>query len=148
MFFLQDLPSLEMIDRYASQHAAGKAKEIERTLHTLRAASRLIRVLDAYFARHDFSQLRFLILMVIDRDTGRDRFTFSEIAAKTDVSKPVMSRTISNLVESGLLIEEAGKADGRVRHYSISPPGEEKLASLLPGYFALLTSTAEQEGIV
>lgn len=148
MFFLQDLPSLEMIDRYASQHAAGKAREIERTLHTLRAASRLIRVLDAYFARHDFSQLRFLILMVIDRDPERDSFTFSEIAAKTDVSKPVMSRTIRSLVESGLLVEEADEDDGRVRHYSLSPLGKEKLASLLPDYFALLTSVAEKEDIV
>ncbi len=147
MFFLQDLPSLEMIDRYASQHAAGKAREIERTLQTLRAASRLIRVLDTYFAQHDFSQLRFLILMVIDRDPGRDRFTFSEIAAKTDVSKPVMSRTIRNLVESGLLVEEADEEDGRVRHYSISPLGQEKLASLLPDYFKLLTTVAEKEDI-
>ncbi|WP_424338779.1 MarR family winged helix-turn-helix transcriptional regulator [Henriciella sp.] len=136
-----------MIDRYANQHAAGKAKQIERTLHTLRAASRLIRLLDAFFARHDFSQLRFLILMVIDRDTARDRFTFSEIAAKTDVSKPVLSRTMRSLVESGVLVEEADPDDGRVRHYSISPLGEEKLASLLPDYFSLLTSTAEKEGI-
>ncbi|MEM5518652.1 MarR family transcriptional regulator [Henriciella sp. AS95] len=147
MFFLKDLPSLDMIERYADQHAAGKAREIERTLHTLRAASRLIRLLDAYFARHDFSQLRFLILMVIDRDTQRDRFTFSEIAAKTDVSKPVMSRTMRSLVESGLLVEETDPDDGRVRHYSISPLGQDKLASLLPEYFALLTSTAETEGI-
>lgn len=147
MFFLKDLPTRNMIERYAGRHAAGRGGDIDRTLTLMRDASRLIRRLDSFFAANDFSQLKFMILMVIDREPERSALTFSEIAFRIDVSRPVLSRTVSALIDAGLLSEKADKADGRVRHLSISPQGMTKLESLWPDYFELLTNSPEAEAL-
>ncbi|WP_084420193.1 MarR family winged helix-turn-helix transcriptional regulator [Henriciella litoralis] len=147
MFFLKDLPTRDMIERYAATHAAGRAGDIQRTLNLMGAVSRLIRTLDAFFAAHDFSQLKFMILMVIDRELETDSLTFSQIASKIDVSRPVLSRTVASLLDAGFLLEQADKQDGRVRHLSISPDGRSKLETLWPEYFTLLTDRAAKEGL-
>ena len=133
MFFLKDLPTRDMIERYAATHAAGRAGDIQRTLNLMGAVSRLIRTLDAFFAAHDFSQLKFMILMVIDRELETDSLTFTQIASKMD---------------AGFLSQRADKQDGRVHHLSISPDGRSKLETLWPEYFTLLTDRAAEEGLV
>ena len=141
MFFLKALPTDTMIARFADQYAPGKTGEIGETLKLLRDASRLIRQLDAFFARHDLSQLKFLILMVIDREPAREALRFSDIAARIDVSRPVLSRTVNAMLESGLLGETPDDKDARVRHLAIAPAGQTVFNSLLPEYFAILTHT-------
>lgn len=138
MFLLRDLPTRSMIERYAAAHAPGKAATIEQTLAALRQASRLIRRLDTFFAAHDISLLRFLILMVIDREPNRDWLTFSEIADRIDVSRPVLSRTIKSLRAAELLTETADTKDARITRLSISADGQARFDSLLPDYFAIL----------
>ena len=141
MFFLKSLPTDAMIGRFATQYAPGRAAQIGSTLQLLRDASQLIRQLDSFFARHDLSQLKFLILMVIDREPGRKALRFSDIAARIDVSRPVLSRTVNAMLDAGLLHEAPDEKDARVRHLSITPAGQSAFDALLPEYFVILTST-------
>lgn len=142
MFFLAELPTRDMIEGYAERHAPGQGQVIEDTLVLLRRASALIRQLDAYFAGHGFSQLRFLTLIVIDREPARDWLSFAEVATRLDVSRPVVSRTVRALVEEGLLQERLDENDKRARRLSLTRKASATLEALLPGYFQIIASHA------
>lgn len=138
MFFLKDLPSQQMVGTYAEAYGADPA-HISSALLMMRRASLLIRSLDAYFAAHGLSQLRFLVLIVIDREPDRDWLTPNEIAQRIDVSKPVMTRTLQSLQQDGLISISASPSDGRSKEAALTPEGRQRLQDTLPGYFKLLS---------
>ena len=138
MFFLAELPTRQMIDSYANRFAPGHGEVIGEMLVLLRQASTLIRQLDAYFAAHDLSQLKFLILIVIDREPDRDWLSLSEIAGRLDVSRPVVSRTVRALVEGELLSERPEPTDKRSSQLHITLKARARLEAVLPGYFEII----------
>lgn len=139
MFFLKELPTREMIENYRHQFEEINVDNVERTLITLRNSSLLLRELEDYFAQHGLSQLKFLILIVIDRELERISLTSAEIAERIDVSKPVLSRTINKLLDDKLLVAQADDSDGRVKHLSLSKQGKNTLQTLLPDYYLLIS---------
>ncbi|MEO9508065.1 MAG: MarR family transcriptional regulator, partial [Nonlabens ulvanivorans] len=86
----------------------------------------------------NLSQLRFLILMAIDRETDRAWLYASELASRLDVSKPVLSRAIKKLTEDTLLCATKDKEDGRAVTLALTEKSEALLKSILPGYFDIL----------
>ncbi len=139
MFFLKELPTRQMIDGYAGQYGAN-AETIATALDMMRRASLLVRRIDAYFAAQGFSQLRFLVLIVIDREPKRTSLRASEIADRLDVSRPVITRTLQNLLKDGLIAERGTDADKRAKRISLTPSGSDRLGALLPGYFRIIDS--------
>lgn len=137
MFFLKDLPTRRMIESY-SGHYDTDPETIRDGLTLLRRASLLIRRLDAYFAQHGFSQLRFLFLIVIDRETDRDSLTVGEITERLDVSGPVVARTLRMLLDDGLVTKMTDEDDSRIRHIALTPEGRDRLTAILPGYFRII----------
>jgi len=142
MFFLKELPTQHMVAGYLGDSDAARADDVLTVLHRLRAASLLIRRLDDYFQSHDLSQLRFLILVVIDREPEHKALTPSEIARRLDVSKPVLSRTLERLTRDAMIAFEPGRADTRKKEYRLLPAGQDKLSSVMQGYLEIIT-TAE-----
>ncbi|MCQ8186133.1 MarR family winged helix-turn-helix transcriptional regulator [Parvularcula maris] len=145
MFFLKELPTRLMIEGYAAKHASLDADAVEDALGLMRRASLMVRRLEAYFAEHGLSQLRFLVLIVIDREPHRDGLSVGEITDRLDVSKPVMTRTVAHLVESGLIAVEADPNDARGKVVRLTPAGRAKLAEVLPEYFVLLSALGRRE---
>lgn len=144
MFFLKDLPTRRMIESYSGYYDTGP-ETIRDGLALLRRASLLIRRLDAYFARHGFSQLRFLFLIVIDREEDRDSLTVGEITERLDVSGPVVARTLRTLLDDGLVTKVTDENDSRIRHIALTPEGRERLTTILPGYFRIIANEMEGE---
>ena len=140
MFFLKELPSRQMIQGYAGRIEGVDPAAVETALRLMRDVSRLIRKLEAYFSQHDLSQLRFLAMMVIDREPERDYLTSGEISERLDVSKPVTTRTLRTLESAALIDITQDRADARSRHVRLTGAGHAKLAQILPGYFAILTT--------
>ena len=140
MFFLKELPTEAMLDNYAKELSDTHKTNIMQALDTMRQASLLVRSIDQYFASNELSQLRFLILIVIDRELERDYLSPNEIATRLDVSKPVLTRTIKKLIDDGLLISEEDKFDKRAKQISLTDAGKARLYAVLPGYFEKLTS--------
>ncbi len=138
MFFLRELPSRQMVDGYADRYGEVDADKVLAALHIMRSASLLIRELEAYFARHDLSQLRFLTLIVIDREPDRDCLAASEIADRLDVSRPVVTRTLQGLEKAGLIAISHDAKDARARNVALTAAGRKKLGEVLPEYFAIL----------
>lgn len=142
MFFLKELPRRRMIEGYAEQLAVDPVT-IENALVMMRRASLMIRRLDAYFDRQGLSQLRFLFMIVIDREEDRDSLTVGEITERLDVSGPVVARTLRTLLEDGLISKTSDKTDSRIRHVGLTPLGKERLTSVMPGYFQIIADEME-----
>ena len=145
MFFLKELPSRQMVEQYSETHQQLDVDACLGALYDMRRASTMVRRLEAYFAEHDFSQLRFLILMVINREPGRDSIKISEIVDRLDVSKPVMTRTIARLESDALIAIQDHPGDGRAKSVSLTDAGHAKLSSILPDYFELLSELGRGE---
>lgn len=127
-----------MVDGYADQFADVDVDRVLDALRLMRRASLLIRELEAYFARHDLSQLRFLMMILIDREPERNRLAASEIAERLDVSRPVVTRTLQGLERAGLIAISENSEDARSRNVTLTLSGKAKLDEVLPGYFAIL----------
>ncbi|MCW8128037.1 MarR family transcriptional regulator [Microbulbifer halophilus] len=138
MFFLKELPSREMMERYGSRYPEMNVNAVSDALVMMRRASLLIRELEAYFARFDLSLLRFLILIIIDREPGKEALTMGEIKERVDVSKPVMTRTIKTLDSDGLVAVSHRGADRRSKLVLLTESGRRTLDKVLPGYFELI----------
>lgn len=127
-----------MVDGYADRFDGVDVDKVLDAIQMMRRASLLIRELEAYFAQHDLSQLRFLTMILIDREPERDCLSASEIAERLDVSRPVVTRTLQNLEKAGLIEITANAIDARSRNVALTPSGESKLREVLTGYFAIL----------
>lgn len=140
MFFLKTLPTRAMIARYDAQLDGVDidVATVEQALTLLRRASRLVRQLDQFFAVHGFSQLRFLILIVIDREPDADGLSPSEIADRLDVSRPVLTRTLGLLEREGLATRRPAVGDNRGKLVRLTDEGRARLHTLMPEYITLL----------
>ncbi|CAB3754394.1 MarR family transcriptional regulator [Burkholderia sp. MSh2] len=138
MFFLKELPSRETLETYHERFPSMNVDNVQAALHMLRRASSLMRELDTYFAENGLSTLRYLILVVLDRENHPDGLKVSELADRVDVSRPVMTRTIQGLVEDGMLTCEASDEDSRAKLVSLTRAGRNRLNRVLPGYYQLI----------
>ncbi|MBB6523795.1 MarR family winged helix-turn-helix transcriptional regulator [Pseudoteredinibacter isoporae] len=138
MFFLKELPSKQMIQGYADRYPIKNVDSVEAALLMMRQASLLIRELEAYFSSHNSSQLRFLILLVIDREPERRSLLVSEISERIDVSRPVMTRTLQSLEGDNFIAIKADKHDGRAKQVFLTEKGRKFLKKILPGYYELI----------
>lgn len=134
MFFLKELPTRDILEQYHRRFPEMKVDMVENALLLMRQASILLRQLDEYFSKHDFSQLRFLIIAILDRER-EIQHTASDILKKLDVSKPVMTRTLKNLEASGMITVSGHEKDKRAKLIALTEKGREKLNSILPGYY-------------
>jgi DNA-binding MarR family transcriptional regulator len=135
MFFLKQLPSKEMLAKYASDLSHQEQDSVLEALAIMRKASLLVRNIENYFSANNLSQLRFLILVVIDREPDRTSLYAHEIAARLDVSRPVMTRTIQKLITDGLLTSSNDEIDKRAKKIALTEQGQACLSQVLPGYF-------------
>lgn len=145
MFFLKELPTRQMVSGYAEQYSLNSVDAIEEALVMMRQASLLIRELETYFTAQGTSQLRFLVLIVIDREPDRQSLLASEIAQRIDVSKPVLTRALQSLVNDGMIKINADASDGRAKQITLSATGKRFLAGILPGYFDLICQFQQKE---
>jgi DNA-binding MarR family transcriptional regulator len=123
-----------------------KARKLENALSLMRQASLLIRLLEAHFVEQDLSQLRLLILIVIDREPGRHTLTIGEITDRLDVAVPVATRMLKSLGDAGLGTITLDRQDLRTRHVRLTLEGQDKLASVLPGYFLMIGDAMDKPG--
>ena len=135
MFFLKELPSLEMVRSYVDQTDEVDPNSVTDALLMMRQASVLVRRLETYFSTYQLSQLRFLVLMVIDREIERHSLSAVDIIERLDVSKPVMTRALQRLIKDDLVVSSLDKDDGRAKQISLTQDGRDLLAEMLPGYF-------------
>lgn len=134
-----------MIDGYVSAAGVGDMDTVAKALSMLREASQMGRLLDAYFSSHNISQLKFHILIVIDREPKADSLRQREINQRLDVSKPVLHRTMASLLDEGLLVRSDDIEDSRAHCLAMTDTGETLLAAILPGCFETISDFMAKE---
>jgi len=139
MFFLKELPTKEMIERHIGIIPNEDIDSVGTALLMMKQASLLIRLLESYFKKYGLTQLRFLILMVIDRETNRHSLFAHEIAERLDISRPVLTRAVQALIVEGLLNEKINEQDKRSKQLSLTTASKKLLTKILPGYFSKLS---------
>ncbi len=140
MFFLKELPSRQTLEAYSRRHQGLDPELLSEALHMLRQASELLRRLDRYFAQHGLSQLKFIILIVLDRESAADGLTGAQLRDRIDVSKPVITRTLQALADEALVAVRAHETDARAKRVTPTTAGTELVHRVLPGYYDLVQS--------
>lgn len=138
MFFLKYLPTQSLILNYSEHFPQGAEPQISGKLEMLREASILLRNLEEYFRRADFSLTRFLICVVLDRAEASGGLQFSEVVDRIDVSPPVISRSLKALIDDGLVSVNTDADNKRIKRHHLTDDGQARLLSLMPGYYEIL----------
>lgn len=138
MFFLKELPDRTTLERYRDRFPMMNVDNVDAALRMLRRASLLMRELDGYFARNGLSTLRYLILIVLDRESDGNSLKISALAERLDVSRPVMTRAIRALSAAALIRVDADAGDSRIKRIHLTETGRQTLADILPDYYRLI----------
>ncbi|WP_259394848.1 helix-turn-helix domain-containing protein [Shewanella sp. SR44-3] len=107
-----------MLANYATDLSHQEQDSVLEALAIMRKVSLLVTNIENYFSANNLSQLRFLILVVIDREPDRTSLYAHEIAVHLDVLRPVMTRTIQKLITDGLLTPSNNEIDKRAKKNS------------------------------
>ncbi|MFW5697630.1 MAG: MarR family winged helix-turn-helix transcriptional regulator [Fimbriimonadaceae bacterium] len=136
MFVLKELPSEEMMAAYAGRFETMDLGATRDALQMLRSATVLLKKLENLFRKHELSQTRFLILIILEREGGE--LSGSEVLKRLDVSRPVMTKTLQGLARSGYVEITGHPEDKRALQVKLVKAGGEKLAEVLPDYFRII----------
>ncbi len=115
MFFLKELPSEKIMQRYARRFPEMNIDKTREALHMMRNASLLMRDLENYFRKYHFSMTRFLILIVLDREPELETFTISDLVSRLDISKPVITTTAKRLEQDKMIQFDKNESDARYK---------------------------------
>ena len=138
MFFLRDLPTRDMVAATTRALPGLDPDAILARLEELRRASLRLRRIEAFLAGHGLSQTQFLVIMVIVREPDRTELTPGEIAARLDVSRPVLSKALATMERGGLIARGVDKDDARRAGIAPTETGRARFDALLPAYFEAL----------
>ncbi len=137
MFFLEELPSTQVLKGFANRFPEMEINSTTACLKLLWFASHLTRELELHFAQHGLSQARFLVLIILER-TESKRLMPVEIARQLGISKKNTARVLSFMEEDGLATRTSHESDGRASIVGITSKGSKTLAQAMPGYYRVL----------
>ena len=135
MLLLRDLPRYEMLQEKAQRYPELDANAVEATLVLLRVASDVFEGMGAHLARHDISQGRFMVLVLLDRHSHAEGLLPSEIAEHLGVTRATVTGLLDGLEKCELISREMHPEDRRAFCIELTPKGREFLAEMLPGHY-------------
>ncbi len=137
MFFLEQLPTTEILKGFAKRFPEMEIDSTTACLKVLWFASHLIRDLEIHFAGHGLSQARFLVLIILER-TAEKQLMPAEMARQLGISKKNTARVLSFMEQDKLVSRASHESDGRASIVTITPKGQRLLAKAMPGYYRIL----------
>jgi len=145
MFLLKELPDKKTLKKLSKENTDIDPNSAMFILQLLKTASDSMIKIDKFFAAHSLSQGRFLALMVLDQSGAGGLFPF-EIADGMGVSRATASGLLKGLESSGHVSSIPSETDGRMKRIQITDNGKQIMETLLPEYYALLsTFTGKQD---
>jgi DNA-binding MarR family transcriptional regulator len=137
MLQLRDLPSQEVLQRFAERYPAADVTAIASFLMLLRVATDLSVALDACLSKHDLLQGRWwvLILLMRERDLTSQP---SVLAEKLGVTRATMTGLLDGLEQGGLVQRVSALQDRRSVQIKLTAAGQAKLDAVMPDYYSRL----------
>lgn len=137
MLQLRDLPTPEVLKKFAERYPDADVTAIASFLNLLRVATELSLALDACLSKHDLLQGRWWVLILLMREENLSS-TPSLLAEKTGVTRATMTGLIDSLEQSGLVVRVFDKADRRSVIIQLTEAGQAKLDVVMPDYYRRL----------
>ncbi len=137
MLQLRDLPTTEVLEKFAERYPDADVTAISSFLHLLRVATDLSIALDTCLAKHGLLQGRWWVLILLMREASQTS-TPSILADKAGVTRATMTGLIDGLEQSGLVERVFAKDDRRSVIISLTAAGQAKLDVVMPDYYRRL----------
>ena len=137
MLQLRDLPTPEVLKKFAERYPDADVTAIASFLNLLRVATELSLALDACLSKHDLLQGRWWVLILLMREENLSS-TPSLLAEKTGVTRATMTGLIDSLEQGGLVVRIFDKADRRSVIVKLTETGQAKLDVVMPDYYRRL----------
>ena len=137
MLQLRDLPTTEVLGKFAERYPDADITAVSGFLHLLRVATDLSVALDACLSKHQLLQGRWWVLILLMREESKTS-TPSILAEKAGVSRATMTGLIDGLEQSNLVTRIYTKDDRRSVQIKLTEDGQSKLDVVMPDYYRRL----------
>lgn len=143
MLQLRDLPSHQVLSKFAERYPDADITAVSSFLHLLRVATDLSVALDNCLSRHGLLQGRWWVLILLMREESKTA-TPSMLAEKAGVTRATMTGLIDGLEQSGLIERMYDKQDRRSIQIRLTDAGQAKLDVVMPDYYRRLRRCMQQ----
>lgn len=137
MLQLRDLPSTEILHKFAQRYPQADISAIATFLHLLRVATDFSVALDACLSRHGLLQGRWWVLILLMREDSQAALP-SVLAEKAGVTRASMTSLIDGLEREGLVQRIFDPEDRRRATVRLTSAGIAKLDAVMPDYYSRL----------
>lgn len=137
MLQLRDLPTPEILSKFADRYPEADLTAISSFLYLLRVATDLSLVLDTCLSKHDLLQGRWWVLILLMR-AELVTSSPSVLAEKLGVSRATMTGLLDGLEQSRLVTRVIAKEDRRSVKIQLTAAGQAKLDVVMPDYYRRL----------
>lgn len=134
MLQLRDLPTTDVLGKFAERYPDADITAVSGFLHLLRVATDLSIALDACLSKHQLLQGRWWILILLMREDSRTA-TPSALAEKAGVSRATMTGLVDGLEQGNLVERIYTKDDRRSVQIKLTEAGQAKLDKVMPDYY-------------
>ncbi len=142
MLQLRDLPTPEVLGKFAERYPDADVTAISSFLYLLRVATDLSLALDTCLSKHDLLQGRWWVLILLMREESTIS-TPSILADKLGVTRATMTGLLDGLEQNGLVTRVFAKEDRRSVKIQLTTAGQAKLDVVMPDYYRRLRQCME-----
>ncbi len=135
---LKDVPRYECLLKAAERYPTLNPSASEAFLHLLRTGDAVAAAEGAHLAKHDISQGRFMVLMLLNRCAGQQSKP-ADLADEAGVTRATMTGLVDTLEKDGLVARRSDPGDRRTVLVRLTAAGRKLLGAMVPGYFAFVT---------
>lgn len=144
---LKDLPRYECLLECAKRYPDMDPDAASVFMHLLRTADELFEVKSDFMRRHNISNGRFTVLILLSAAGSMDGNAEAnpprspaDLAEMAGVTRATMTGLIDTLEKDGLVRREADPADRRAMLVHLTEAGLNFARDILPGYFSRVTA--------
>jgi len=153
LLMLRNLPRYECLLEAAKEFPDLDPSACEAFLNLLHTGDEGFRVMESNFARHNITQGRFGVLMILWKNCGSGgreaALSPAELADRTGVTRATMTGLVDTLERDGLVTRAPDAQDRRMMAVCLTEKGRTVLHEILPGHFqrmaALMQALSESE---
>jgi len=137
MLQLRDLPTIEVLGKFAERYPDADITAVSSFLYLLRIATDLSVALDTCLSKHGLLQGRWWVLILLMREDSKTSKP-SSLAEKAGVTRATMTGLIDGLEQNGLVERVYTKDDRRSVLITLTDAGQAKLDAVMPDYYRRL----------
>lgn len=155
MFYMRELPTRDLLDAMGQLFPELDPTAVEACYFLLRTGTDVLTAFDENLSRHNISQSRFIVLLLLKRlelrkFSERD-MNPSKLAEQAGVSRGTMTGLLSGLERDGLIKRELYSNDRRRFSIRMTEKGKKTLDRIFPEYYnriaGLMSGLNEEERV-